>query len=115
MNKTPIIRQDDGELLGYVTKEANGWSARTIFGYVLARSDTEASAESVVRSEGMLVLKTMWRYFDPDERDWFPCILKNVQETKVTVVRVNDLGFEDAEHYKQVILKNPTETDLQMT
>lgn len=113
MLKIPILRSDDGELLGYVTQEPNGWSARTIFGYVLARTDNQPSAESVVRSEGLLVLKGLWRYFDADDRDWFPCVLKDIQEGRVTVVRTNELGYEDPEHYKQVILKNPTETVLQ--
>jgi hypothetical protein len=109
----PILRSDDGELLGYVTQETSGWSARTIFGYVLARTDSQSSAESVIRSEALLVLKGPWRYFDADDRDWFPCILKEVHEGRVIVVRTNELGYEDPEHYKRVILKNPTETVLQ--
>jgi len=113
MTKIPIIRDDDGELLGYVAQELSGWSARTIFGYVLARTDSQSSAESVVRNEALLVLKGLWRYLDPDDRDWHPCILKDIQESRVTVVRTNELGYEDPEHYKLVILKNPSENTLQ--
>jgi hypothetical protein len=116
MNRTssiPILRDDDGELLGHVVQEPNGWSARTVFGYVLARTDTQEASEAVVRSEGLLVLKGLWRYFDTDERDWFPCVLKEVYEGKVTVVRTNELGYEDPEHYKRVVIKSPSETTLQ--
>lgn len=109
---TPLLNET-GDVIGTLHKETNGWSAQTIFGYVMARCDSRHEAESVIRSQGLLILKGLWRYYDADDRDWFPCILKDVQENRVTVVRTNELGFEDPEHYKQVMLKNPSENTLQ--
>ncbi|MES2876155.1 MAG: hypothetical protein V4678_01665 [Patescibacteria group bacterium] len=110
--KIPINRGEDGQLLGYILQEGSAWSARTIFAHVIARVVDKDSAEMVVRNEGLLFLQGMWRYYDEADRDWYPCVIKEAFESRVIVVRTNELGFEDPEHYKRVIIRNPTEATL---
>ncbi len=111
--RTPVIREDDGELLGYVCRESSGFTARTLFGYILARTESAESAEMIVRNEGLLVLKGMWRYYDSSEKEWFACILTEVFENKVIVTRTNELGYQDPAWHKVVTIKNPDDTILQ--
>lgn len=112
MTKIPIIRQDDGELLGYVEKETTGWSAQTIFGYVFARDTTQVSVEEAVRSQGLSILQGLWHYYDKEERAWFPCVLKEVFPNRVIVIRTNAMGYQDSDAYKLVSISHPQETDL---
>lgn len=112
--KIPVIREDDGELLGYISQETSGWAARTVFGYIIARSSKREDADATVRAQGLNVLKGIWRYYDSDEHDWFTCVLKEVYENRVVVTRTNDLGYEDDSHYKRVVLKYPSELTLQI-
>lgn len=107
----PVKREDDGELLGFVAKDPTSWTARTIFGYVIARADTQTSAASIVRSKGLSILKGMWRFQDTDG-EWYPCVLKETYENRVIVIRTNELGFQDPEHYKLVTIKDPSESNL---
>lgn len=109
--KIPIIREDDGELLGFIEQRHASWSAQTIFGYVFARVETKAEADMVVRTQGLNMLKGMWRYQDADN-EWYPCIIKQAYENRVVVIRTNELGFQDPEHYKIVTIKNPTDSVL---
>lgn len=110
-NKIPVIREDDGELLGFIANAQGSWTAETIFGYVIVRVETRAQAEMVVRTEGQSVLQGMWRYMD-DDKEWYPCRIKKVFENRVVVIRTNELGFQDAENYKLVTLTDPTESVL---
>lgn len=112
MTKIPIIREDDGELLGFIEKDSAGWTAQTIFGYVFARNADRAPIEQTVRSEGLIILQGVWQYFDKDDRTWYPCILKEVHEARVTVIRTNEMGYQDPDDYKIVTIVNPTETEL---
>lgn len=112
MNKIPINREDDGELLGYVVKEVSGWSAQTMFGYVFARADSQADVEQAVRAQGFLILQGVWQYYDRDDRTWYPCIVKEAYPGRVTVIRTNAMGYQDPDDYKQVTIVSPDETKL---
>lgn len=112
MTKIPIIREDDGELLGFIEQSKTGWTAQTIFGYVFARDTDRAAVEEAVRSQGLLILQGVWQYFDKDDHAWYPCILKEVYEKKVTVIRTNAMGYQDSDDYKLVTIVGPTETNL---
>lgn len=112
MAKIPILRDNDGELLGCIEQGTTGWTAQTIFGYVFARSDTRQAVEEAVRSQGLNILQGLWQYFDEDDREWHPCILKEVFENKVTVIRTTSFGYQDPDDYKIVTLANPTDTNL---
>lgn len=112
MAKVPIIRQDDGELLGYVEQETSGWSAQTVFGYIFARSVTQQEAEETVRAQGLMILQGLWQYYDRQDKAWFPCVLKEVFPSRVIVIRTNELGYQTPEDYKLVTISNPDETNI---
>jgi hypothetical protein len=112
MARIPIIREDDAELLGYIEQTSAGWTAQTLFGYVFARSDARQAVDEAVRSQGLLILQGVWRYYDKNDEAWYPCILKEVFEHKVVVIRTNDMGYQDSEISKRVTIVNPTETTL---
>lgn len=108
----PIIREDDDELLGYVVQDATSWQAQTFFHYTLSRTTTKEEAESILRNSGLSYLMGTWRYFDKDEKDWFPCVIREAYEKKVIVIRTNEYGIQDPDDYKYVILEHPDENTL---
>ena len=110
--KVPLHRDDDHELLGFIIDDGNSWQAVTIFGYQISRTETKQQAEDILKEKGLSFLMGIWQYFDTDDRDWFPCVLKEVYEHKVVVNRTNELGYQDPEDYKQVLIENPTENNL---
>jgi hypothetical protein len=110
--KIPINREDDGELLGFVVQDGASWQAQTLFGYTLARTVTQKEAEMVVREQGLSSLMGTWQYFDEDDEQWYPCILKEANEHKVTVIRTNYMGYQDPDDYKLVTIASPDETKL---
>lgn len=112
MSNTPIYREDDHEHLGYVLRDDVGWQAQTIFGYTITRTETEKEAEQVVRERGLAFLTGMWQYFDKDDKDWFPCVIKEANPTRVIVIRTNVLGYQDPDEYKIVTLMKPTDEVL---
>lgn len=112
VGNTPIYRDDDNELLGYVSEAVTGWVALTIFGYTIERTTDEVTAEHVVREQGLLYLMGVWQYYDKDDREWFPCVLKEVQERQVTVLRTNSMGYQDPDNFKLVVLRHPTDQNL---
>lgn len=113
--KHPINNEDDHELLGFVAQDAAGWQAQTVFGYPLARTDNQAAAETIVREQGRSSLKGVWQYLDPDDHAWYPCVIKDANELQVTVIRTNAMGFVEIDDGKLVIIKNPSELNLQKT
>jgi len=112
MARTPIIREDDGVLLGYIDRAGVHWQAETYFGYVFARSDSQAAAEEAVRSQGLAVMQGLWRYYDKKDQQWYPCVIKEMFEHKVIVIRTNDMGYQDPDTAKRVTILNPSETNL---
>lgn len=110
--KFPIHREDDNELLGFVVGNGASWEARTIFGYAIERTADRASAERIVREEGLVSLMGVWHYYDRDDQQWHPCILKEAYESRVVVVRTNQMGYQDPDDYKRVVITNPADTNL---
>lgn len=84
-----------------------------MFGYVIDRTINQVAAEHIVRESGSEILKGTWRYYDENEHDWFPCVLKEIYENRVVVIRTNELGFQEQESYKLATLKDPDDTKLQ--
>lgn len=111
-SKTPIHREDDKELLGFVAQSAASWEAQTIFGYTISRTTDQASAERIVREQGLDFLQGLWQYYDKDDHKWHTCILKEAYEHQVTVMRTSPLGYPDPDDYKIVTIKAPDETNL---
>ena len=113
--KYPINNPDDYELLGFVAQDTAGWQAQTVFGYPLTRTDDRTKAENIVREQGLSSLKGVWQYLDEDDQTWHPCVIKDANELQVIVIRTNALGFIEMDDGKLVIIKNPSEMNLQKT
>lgn len=112
MTKTPIYSEEEHEFLGNLVKDSTSWLAQTIFGYTMARTDTKEEALEIIRTKGLSYLMGTWQYYDKDDHDWFPCVIQEAGEHKVTVIRTNILGYQDPDDYKRVILKDPDENLL---
>lgn len=110
--KVRVTREDDGELLGFVVHDGTSWEAQTIFGYVIERTTDRATAERIVREQGLGYLMGVWQYFDRDDQQWHSCILKEAYEHRVTVIRTTPMGYQDPDDYKIVAIDNPTDTNL---
>ena len=110
--KTALYRPDDNEFLGFLSKENSGWHAQTIFGYTIARTATQKEAEAILRDQGLGFLNGVWQYYDKEDYDWFPCVIKDAQEHKVTIIRTNYMGYQEPETYKLVSIENPSESLL---
>jgi len=112
IQKFPITREDDGEILGLVVHDTAGWGAQTVFGYGIARLDSREAAERIIREEGLSYLAGVWQYFDEDEQAWRSCVLKEVHEHQVKVLRTTPMGYQDPNDYKMVVIQHPSETNL---
>lgn len=110
--KTPIHREDDGELLGFVTQDSAGWLALTIFGYPITRATDQRGATTILYERGLSFLMGVWQYYDTDDQDWHACVIKEAYEHQVRVIRTNAMGYQDPDDYKQVIIDDPNETNL---
>ena len=66
---TPYIRDDDGELLGYLVGGDGAVQATTLFGYPLGAPGDEAAAERVLDSIGLSYLADRWLLTLPDRRE----------------------------------------------
>lgn len=107
----PVVDEDSGEKLGYICREHAAWKAMTVFGYVLARTTTQGAAESIIRTECKAALGGMWRYQDSDH-EWYACILKEVFENRVVIIRTNERGIQESSNYKLVTIREPNETNF---
>ena len=115
MNSTesePFYHEERDELIGKIAKDNTSWIAQTIFGYTLGRTDTRKQAEAILYERGLSSLMGTWQYLDPDEKEWFPCVIQEAYETKVAVVRTNEYGIQDPDTYKYVVLLHPSEENL---
>lgn len=110
--KIPLYGPEDDEFLGYIVGEDNNWQSQTIFGHPIAFSSSRRDAEKILEKQGLTYLRGVWQYYDKDESDWFPCVIKEAYPNKVIVNRTNELGYQDPETYKQVLIEKPDENSL---
>lgn len=110
--KYPVHRVDGNELLGFVLSDGGGWAAQTLFGYTMERTSDRTTAEKIVRERGLQFLTGTWQYFDADDQNWHTCILKEVYEQRVVVIRTTEMGYQNPDDYKVVSIKDPSETNL---
>ncbi|MEO5950008.1 MAG: hypothetical protein ABIQ04_01020 [Candidatus Saccharimonadales bacterium] len=111
-DKTPFYDEDTNEFLGFIASDGDTWQVQTIFGYLIARTNTLKEAEQALYKVGLTYLKGIWQYYDKEEKDWFHCVIKKAFEHQVIVNRTNTLGYQDEDNDKQVILDDPTDSDL---
>lgn len=83
--KKPVYRDDDNELLGYIKKTNDTWSAMTIFDYVFDQAATEPDARRIVENKGLEVLMGSWQYFDTTSDEWLDCV---IIEASIDSVRI---------------------------
>lgn len=112
LSKRPFHRDEDDEFLGYIVQDATGWQAQTIFGYTIERVETQRAAEKTLLEKGLGFLMGVWQYYDKDDHGWFPCVIKEAQAHRVTIIRTNAMGYQDPDDYKQLILTDPTDQIL---
>jgi hypothetical protein len=65
-----IRRAADGELLGLVGVDGDGWVALTVFHGLLARCDTADEAGGVVRERGLASLSERWLWYSRRSGEW---------------------------------------------
>jgi hypothetical protein len=110
--KIALHRDEDNEFLGYVVEDGTSWQAQTIFGYTIARTQSRTDAEAVLYDRGLGFLMGTWQYYDKEDGDWFPCVIKEASELRVTVIRTNMMGYQDPDDYKLVVIEHPNENNL---
>lgn len=110
--KTPLYRDDDNKFLGYVASSGTSWQALTIFGTQIELTTSRKDAERILKEKGLPYLMGVWQYYDSDDHDWYPCIIKEAYENKVIVNRTTSLGYQDPDDYKQIIIEFPSENNL---
>lgn len=110
--KLPVFHEDSHETLGFILQDTAGWDAQTVFGYSISRAENREAAERIVQENGSEYLKGVWQYFDEDDRQWHACVIKKAYEHQVTVVRTNEMGYQEPDDYKTVIIEDPSETNL---
>lgn len=111
MPYVPVHRTTDSELVGFIQQTPDGWDALTIFKLPFAHAKTEDDARATVNNKGLETLTGTWQYFDADDQQWCPCVLKEATESQVTVVRTDMFGYQDGSS-KQVTLQHPTTQNL---
>ncbi len=104
---TPVVREDDGELLGFVRRsKENGdqWDALTVFKFPFAQASTSEDAVEIVRHRGLKVLSLRWEYLSHEDDDWHVCIILEAKQDRV-VVKEGIYGHIDTRSFE---LTNPT-------
>ncbi|MEZ5117769.1 MAG: hypothetical protein R2737_16030 [Candidatus Nanopelagicales bacterium] len=79
-----VRRPDDGELLGFVARDAEGWSARTVFHGELARGASREEAYDVVRARGLASLAERWHWYSRRTGRWEVVVLQEAVPGRVT-------------------------------
>lgn len=86
----PHRRPDDGELVGYLVMEDDGFVPLTLFGYPLAGAVEIGDAEAVLEEHGLAVLAEPWT-LDVGGRGPTTVRITEVRPDRVVVVE-DDLG-----------------------
>jgi len=73
----PVLRADDGELLGYVAPglDDEGWLARAIFGGTIGHRATAVEARALVESSGLAALAQRWFHRSAADGSWRVVVL----------------------------------------
>ena len=98
--------------MGYITHSSGRWQALTIFGYQISLTTSRKDAEATLQREGAAYLKGVWQYYDTDDHDWHSCVIKEAYENRVIINRTTNLGYQDPDNYKQVVIEFPSENNL---
>ncbi|WP_162802127.1 hypothetical protein [Ornithinimicrobium murale] len=89
------VRREDGELIGFVAPEPEGWRPLTVFGHPLADVADRATAEDRLHAVGLGYLAGKWELRDGE--DWISAQLVEASPAGVTVQLVD--FFDHADRY----------------
>lgn len=105
---TPV-RREDGELIGFLAEDADGWRPLTVFGHQIAEPTDRVDAEGRLHSVGMSYLAEKWEV--RDGADWISAQLVEASPAEVTVQLVD--FFDHADRYgERLVLSAPVAPDL---
>jgi hypothetical protein len=100
------VRRDDGELIGFVERAADGWRALTVFGAELATAPDQDAATAEVRAAGLGVLAERWWYHDGEE--WLPAAIREAGPGRVVAVVGDGAQFAN-------VVGNPDDAPITLT
>lgn len=89
------VHRDDGELIGFVAEDAQGWRALTVFGHPIAGVLDREGAEEQLHAVGLSYLAEKWHLRDGE--DWISVQLVEASPVGVTVQLVD--FFDHADRY----------------
>ncbi|QWF80547.1 hypothetical protein [Amycolatopsis sp. CA-230715] len=92
MNDRPVYRAEDGELVGYLRRDGDGWLPLTVFGYPLAEAGPHEESVAELEGRGLAVLGDRWSVRHDGE--WLACRLTEAEPGRVAV-RITDFGSPD--------------------
>lgn len=95
------VRREDGELIGFLSREPAGWCPRTVFGHPIGQAEDRATAEEHLHAVGMSYLAERWELLEGSE--WISVELVEVSPSGVTVQLV-DMGHPDRYGERQRLL-----------
>lgn len=93
MDWLPVVRPDDGELVGYVSLDERGATPLTLFGYALAEPLDRSEAEELLRRRGLAVLADPW-WLEPADGPGYRVQIMSATPDEVAVARA-DHGIVD--------------------
>ena len=91
---TPV-RREDGELIGFLAQDADGWRPLTVFGHPIADAGDRVDAEDRLHSVGISYVAEKWEV--RDGADWISAQLVEASPAGVTVQLVD--FFDHADRY----------------
>lgn len=105
----PVYRADDNEHVGYIAEQDGAWFVLTMFGVPFAEVASEDEARRKVLNDGLQVLMGTWEYYDPETKEWQPCVIIEAAPDHVQVARM-DGPTPDPHH--SYLIKNPGERSI---
>lgn len=102
------VHREDGELVGFLREDAEGWRPLTVFGHPIGEAGDREAAESQLHAVGMSYLAEKWELRDGE--DWISAQVVEASPAGVTVQLVD--FFDHADRYgERHTLTAPVEGD----
>lgn len=84
--RTPVYRQDDHELLGFVQQHQHEWHACAVFGSIIATFTDETAAHAYLHLHGLAILNQHWHYYEAHTRTWHVVLIQEASPTHVHII-----------------------------
>lgn len=89
------VHREDGELIGFLAEDVDGWCALTVFGHPIGAAADREAAEERLHAVGMSYLAERWELRDGEH--WISAQLVEASPAGVTVQLVD--FFDHADRY----------------